>query len=194
MAYVGLKYCVFAPIASEVRFQPIEYSAGMVIGRMIGANINITRNSDGLYADDGLAESDNSITGGTVSINLDDLLEDAAEMVTGLKKTGDEGDYTYHETGEPSPYGGLGYLRVRRINGKTKYVAYWCHKVQLAVASESASTKGSTITWQTPTLDGNLMGVENTADGEKHYRERKVYDTEGDAIKYINDKAKILAA
>ena len=131
MAFVGLKYCVFAPITTETPFTPIVYGTGVVLGRMIGANITFNRNSEPLYADDGMAESDNSITGGTISLNLDDVEEAAQVTAFGLLKTGDPGSEVYSEVGDPAPYGGIGYVRVRRLRGVTSYVAYWLHKVQL---------------------------------------------------------------
>lgn len=138
MAFVGLKYCVFAPITTETPFTPIVYDTGVVLGRMIGANITFNRNSEPMYADDGMAESDNSITGGTISLNLDDVEEAAQVTAFGLLKTGDPGSEVYSEVGDPAPYGGIGYVRVRRLRGVTSYVAYWLHKVQLAVNTDNA--------------------------------------------------------
>ena len=39
MAYTGLKYCVFAPITTEEPFSPIVYGTGVVLGKMISANM-----------------------------------------------------------------------------------------------------------------------------------------------------------
>ena len=107
---------VAAPIQTETPGAPITYAEGLVIGKMIGANINYTRNSDPLYADDTMAENDNSIVGGTISINVDDLSDEALVAVTGLVEgTAGSGGRTpaeYRETGDASPYVGVGYLRV----------------------------------------------------------------------------------
>ena len=140
------------------RSPPIVYGKGVVLGKMISANITMTRNSDPLYADDAIAESDNSITGGTISLNLDDIDDAARVAAFGVLKEGEPDSETYSETGDPTPYGGLGYIRVRRLKGRDKLCGILgtqvpdCHQ-----HTDSANTKGSTITWQTPTVDGTII-------------------------------------
>lgn len=191
MAYVGLRYIVFAPITTEDRNQPIVYGPGVVMGRAISANIEFSRNEEPLYADDVMAESDNSITGGTIEIGVDDILEDAQVTVFGVEKSGQTGQEIYRETGAASPYGGVGYIRVRRYKGATSYIAYWIHKTQFAPSSEEATTKGESIEWQTPTASGNVMGVYLDATGTAYFRDHKVCTTEAEAVEWLNGLAKI---
>lgn len=194
MAYIGLKYAVFAPITTETKGQPITYGKGIVLGRMIQATINFTRNSDVLFADDVTAESDNSITGGTVNLNVDDIEEAAQVAALGVIKSGETGKEVYHETDTPAPYGGIGYLRVREKNKVKSYIPYWLHKTQLAVNSETANTKGNNIQWQTPTAEGQIMGVEIANDGITYFRDHKVFATESEAITWLNTMANITEA
>ena len=193
MAYVGLKYCVGAPITNEPEGAPITYGTGLVVGKMIGATINLTRNSNPLYADDDIAEDDNSITGGTISLNLDDVSNETLVALGMVKEqTGGGGGTTeYREIGEATPYMGVGYIRVRRKKGKTTYEAFWVHKCILAIQNETAETKGQTINWQTPTLEGTLMGVRINSDGSTDYRVRATFNTAADAMKWLNAKANI---
>lgn len=193
MAYVGLRYCVGATIAEEPQGAPITYNTGVVVGKMIGATINMTRNNNPLYADDDIAEDDNSITGGTISLNLDDVGDETLATL-GIVKQQDadgEGVTEYRETGEATPYMGVGYIRVRRKKGKTTYEAFWVHKCMLAIQNETAETKGQTINWQTPTLEGTLMGVRINSDGSTDYRVRAKFDTPADAMAWLNAKANI---
>lgn len=192
MAMVGLRYAVFARIKKdgEKRGQEIEYDAGVVVGKMMTADVTYERNTEPLYADDTEAENDNSITGGTVTVGVDDILDPARVVVFGDYEDG-EGTGEYEDNGDASPYGGFGYLRVRRKDNVTTFVAYWLHKVQFASSSEAAQTKGSTINWQTPTLTGNLMGVNNNTDGKIRFRRRKEFPTAAAAIAWLNQKAKI---
>ena len=161
MAFAGMKHVVAAPIKTEVAGQAVTYDTGVEIGAAISATVTINRNTEGLYANDALKESDNSITGGTIDLNIDDISDDAAEKILGVKKTAGESQTptVFHETGEAAPYVGLGYYRVRRLNGVESYRAYWYHKTQLSMANETANTKAGSITWQTPTLNGNIMAV-----------------------------------
>ena len=105
MAFVGLKYCVFAPITTETPFTPIVYDTGVVLGRMIGANITFNRNSEPLYADDGLAESDNSITGGN-PLHIRIRTEGESFLI--------ENNYTPRSDGDKESLG-MGLERIRSV-------------------------------------------------------------------------------
>lgn len=192
MAFIGLKYAAFAPIVEENPGQAITYGKGVVVGKMIGADITYTRNSESLYADDAMSESDNSMTGGTISLNLDDISDEANVAMLGMIH--DETTGEYDETDTPSPNGGFGYIRVRSLRNKTDYIAFWIYKTQLSIASESAATKAQNVNWQTPTVTGNIMAAQPKADMKNHFRVRKIFQSEADAYAWINAKANITAA
>lgn len=200
MAFVGMRHVVFAPITEETNGKALVYGTGVLLGRAMTANIEFNRNEDGLYADDTLAESDNSITGGTIEIGVDDVQEDAQEAALGVKKVKVEDEleepevYEYRETGTPSPYGGVGYIRVRRYKGKTSYLAYWVYKTQFAMGSEDAETKGESINWQTPTVSGNIMGAYIDASGEPTFRTHRIFENAADAEKWLDKLANYTAA
>lgn len=193
MAFVGLLYAVAAPIQTEADGQAITYGKGQVIGGMMTAEISYTRNSNPLYADDRVMEEDNSITGGTIKMGVDDVNDDARVMMLGDVKEGDAGEEVYHETGESAPYVGTGYIRVRRKDNKTNYIAYWVHKAIFGIGTESAKTKGKNIEWQTPTLEGSIMGVKNNAALQTRFRERRTFTKESEARTWLNKKAGIEA-
>lgn len=193
MAFVGLLYAVAAPIQTEADGQAITYGKGQVIGGMMTAEISYTRNSNPLYADDRVMEEDNSITGGTIKMGVDDVNDDARVMMLGDVKEGDAGEEIYHETGESAPYVGTGYIRVRRKDNKTNYIAYWVHKAIFGIGTESAKTKGQNIEWQTPTLEGSIMGVKNNAALQTRFRERRTFTKESEARAWLNKKAGIEA-
>lgn len=193
MAFVGLLYAVAAPIQTEADGQAITYGKGQVIGGMMTAEISYTRNSNPLYADDRVMEEDNSITGGTIKMGVDDVNDDARVMMLGDVKEGDAGEEVYHETGESAPYVGTGYIRVRRKDNKTNYIAYWVHKAIFGIGTESAKTKGQNIEWQTPTLEGSIMGVKNNTALQTRFRERRTFTKESEARAWLNKKAGIEA-
>ena len=193
MAFVGLLYAVAAPIEQETDGQAITYGKGQVIGGMMTAEISYTRNSNPLYADDRVKEEDNSITGGTIKLGVDDVSDDARVMLLGDKKEGDAGEEVYHETGESAPYVGAGYIRVRRKDNKTSYIVYWVHKAIFGIGTESAKTKGQNIEWQTPTLEGSIRGVKNNAEMQTRFRERRTFAKESEARAWLDKKAGIEA-
>lgn len=113
MADIGLRYAAFARVQSHTEGSAITYGAGREVGMMISANVAITRNSNRLYANDVVAEEDNSISEAQITINTDDLTLDNEQYMCGTVKTGEGDSAHYEDTDEPAPLGGFGYVRVR---------------------------------------------------------------------------------
>lgn len=135
MAMVGLRHPVFAPLLTETDGSEPTYGPGVVIGRAISADVEFTRDNSTLRGDDIGIEGDNSITGGSVALCTDDLTEDVAEVMLGDELEQDTGEYV--ENGGPTPYGGFGYIRVRRQRGVTSYIGYWIYKTQFSRGAEN---------------------------------------------------------
>ena len=191
MAFVGMKYVVAAPLKEEKIGAAPVYDDGVVVGRAMSADITYNRGNTALKADDVDAENDNSITGGSLTIGVDDVADEVQAKLLGQDVT-EEGEYD--ETGDSAPYIGLGYIRVRRFKGVTSYVAYWIFKTQLGINSESAATKQDTIQWQTPTLTGSLMGIQPDDGMKIKFRRRKTFTgetAEKDARAWLNRMANI---
>ena len=194
MAFVGMKYVVAAKLKEEVAGQAPVYDTGVVVGRAIGADVTFNRASNTLKADDVDAESDNSLTGGTLRISVDDVADEVQAAILNQEMNTDG---EYEELGEASPYVGIGYIRVRRLKGVTSYVAYWIFKSQLGINSESAATKQDTIQWQTPTLEGTMMGVQPDATMKTKFRRRKTFTgetAEQEAYAWLNKLANLPGA
>lgn len=188
MAFTGMKYVVCALLTENAAGVAPTYTNGMVMGRAIGADITYNRATNVLKADDADAEADNGITGGTIRFNVDDIADEVQLAILGQTKTTDD---EYDEVDKASPYIGIGYIRVRRFKGATSYVAYWIFKAQLGIASESSATKQETIQWQTPSLDGQMMGMIPDASMETKFRRRKTFEHEADAYAWLNKMAGI---
>lgn len=196
MAYIGLRYFAFAPIETETDGADPTYDDGIVCGKAIGADVTWNHNDNVLRADDGDAEFDNAITGGTISIDLDDLpLDVRAVMLGGYL---DETNEIYYDSAAPGPYGGFGYIREVRHEGATRFDAFWCYKVSFAMEEDSAQTMAESIEWQTPKLNGRIMGgnfgASSDAGGVLIYRAVKSFTTYAAAKTWINTKAGITAA
>lgn len=197
MAYIGLKNAVIAQIESEKQGQAITYKAGKVFGKTISANITLNNASNPLYADDVLNEDDNSTTGGTAELNLADIADEVKAYALGYKEMENaesSGGKKYIKTGEGAPYVGFGFIRTRVLNGVRSYKAYWFYKTQFSLGSISAQTKGQTITWQTPTISGSLMGVQNDASLTDNFYEEVEFTTVAAADAYLKTMAAITAA
>lgn len=193
MAAIGMRYLVAAQIDKEERGKPITYKAGMIIGKAISAAVNWARNSTPLYADDVVAEDDNGITSGTIDVGADDLSNEVRVYVLGLEGPGTDGG-DYEITDAAAPYVGFGYMRVLRHNNKLSYEAYWYHKVMFSETTENAATKAETLSWQTPTINGRMLGVMTDESGKNRFRAHQTFETEGAALAWLKGKANITAA
>ena len=187
MAFIGMRYPVFAKVATEPANAALTYTGGMVMGHAISGNLTITRNDNPLYGDDVVVEDDNGVTAMSIEMGLDDIA-DAARVAL----LGDKADESAYETvGEGADYVGFGYIRVRRLNGATTFQGVWYHKAIFGQTAENAQTKGEHIEWQTPTLTGRVMGVYNDAGGKAHFRQIQNFTTEAAALTWLDGKAGI---
>ena len=195
MAFIGMRHVVAAKIATETPGSALTYSAGMVVGKAIQGNLTWDRNDNPLYADDAIAENDNGATGGSIELITDDLLDTVRAYLLGDEAitvgTGTSVTTEYESTEDPAPYVGFGYMRVRVKGGETSYQAVWYHKAQFGESNENAQTKGQTIEWQTPTLTGKIMGVNDNASGQIRFRRRATFETAAAAIAWLDSKAGI---
>lgn len=189
MAKVGMKYPVFARIESEIAGQPITYGEGFFIAEAISANVDLERADARLYGDDTLQERDNSIVGGSESLNVTRLPLEMKMKLLGMEYN--EESKEYDQTGEPSPYGGHGYLSEYREKGKTKYEAIWFHKVQFSQNSFSDQTKGQQLEYNTPTITGEIMGVNIDNSGKTKFFKQKDFATEAEALSWLKQLANI---
>lgn len=195
MAFVGMQHVVAAKITAKPDNAMPTYSAGMVIGKAIQAELSITRNSNPLYADDVVAEDDNSITAMSVSIGMDDFTEEAQAYLGLLKEVAGSGtdDKTYYETSGSADSAGLGYMRVRRKGGITTYQGVWVLDVLFGIESENSQTKGESIEWQTPTVTGKAAAhmITTVDPSEPVFRMKKNFATAAACIAWLDEQAGI---
>jgi len=195
MAFIGMRHPVVATLASHTPGAEPTYGAGMVVGHAIAGNLTITRNSNPLHGDDTIVEDDNSVTAMSLELGVDDLDTPVREYMLGLVKkstgSGQSSVDTYYDTDASAPYVGLGYIRVRRLDGVTKYEGVWYYKAMFSEESESSATKNESIEWQTPTVTGRCMGISIDSTGALTFRKKQYFTTEGEAIAWLNGLAGI---
>ena len=188
MATIGMQYPVWAELTGESN-NTLVYGAGKVMGKAVSANLNWQKEDNELYGDDAVAETDNSITGYTLDISTTDLAEGVEAAMLGLQQVGSTDEY--ETTDDPTPYGGCGYIRVIKRNNTRLYKALWYPKVQFGRNSESDNTKGKTINWGTPTINGKGLAAFDDASGKAKFRKQQVFTTLTAAKAYLNGKANI---
>lgn len=190
MAYIGLKHPVFAPITDEPAGQLPAYGTGLVVGMAIAADVNIELSDSKLPADDIIAEIEKGFTSGTITMGIDDLSDAAQKAWLGSREASLGGQATIRDAATyDSPEGGFGYYRVRKKAGKRSFRAYWYHKTKWGTPSENAATKpDGSIEWQTPTVEGSIMAVNDEANS---WRDHVTFDNEADAIAWLDELANV---
>ena len=195
MAFIGLRYPVAAAFAQTTEGTMPTYTGGTVVGKAIQANLTKTHNQNPLYADDAIAEDDNSLTAMSLTLGVDDLADTVRAALLGdiAVETGSPAAATgeYDEGSVSSAPVGFGYIRVRRKGGVTKYQAIWYWKMLFSEDSEDTQTRGESIEWQTPTITGRAQGCYIDDSGVAKFRRRKTFDSETEAKTWLNAKAGI---
>lgn len=123
------------------------------------------------YADDGVDESVDEFTSGTLSLGLNDLASTVAAELLGARV--DTNGVLVNSTNDIAPYVAVGF-RARKANGKYRY--FWLYRVKFGVPATNLATKGESITFQTPTIEGTVMRRNKPDTQDKHPWKTEVTD------------------
>ena len=162
MATIGLDKLYYAPITLGTG--GVEtYGTPVQLAKAISAELSVELNEAILYADDGQAESVKEFKSGTLSLNVDELSPENTAALLGAEV--DENGVLVSR-GEDNPtYVAIGF-RAKKANGKYRY--FWLYRVQFAVPGTSLATKGDSITFSTPTIEGTIFQRVKPDGKEKH--------------------------
>ena len=144
------------------------------LAKAIKADLSVELAEAVLYADDGAAEILKEFKSGKLSLGIDDIGRAAAEELTGAT-TDDNGVLisSGEDIGQPVAIG----FRAQKANGKYRH--FWLYRVKFGVPATNLQTKGDSISFQTPTIEGLVMR-RNKPDGNGK-RPWKAEVTEGEA-------------
>ena len=189
MAKIGIKGLTYAPFSSGGAGTTVVYSTGAVLADyMIKADLTEERSEVKFYADDHQIDAENGMTGVSLSLELSNLTDALDKAFLGnTTGTGNE----LNVTDGDAPFVGVGFIRKERFKGTVTYHGYWIYKVQFSKDTDSASTKGETLDFQTETLSGNAMGVTLSAGGDVIYYSHIRDTTESTVLAWIKGKAGI---
>lgn len=176
----------------------VSYTSGQILDKMTEIDISINSAEDNnFYADNSIAESDSSFSGGSVTINTADLGPEATALVLGITPvpiadisgvTDEDVNELIFDDDQRSPYLGFGCIIKKRVNNVDQWRAIILTKIMFAVPNDAATTQGETIEWQTPQLTGNIM----RDDSAKHaWKREATFTTEVQAEAYIKARLSI---
>ena len=173
MATIGLDKLYYAKITEDENGNE-TYATPVQLAKAMNADLSVELAEATLYADDGAAEIVKEFKNGTLSLGVDDVGASVASDLTGA--TIDANGVvvsTSEDGGDPVAVG----FRAKKSNGKYKY--YWLYRVKFGIPATNLATKGDSITFSTPTIEGTILR-RNKVDGNgKH--PWKAEATEGDS-------------
>ncbi len=172
MATIGLDMLHYAKITEDAEGNE-TYGTPEKLAKAMSADLSVELAEATLYADDGAAEIVKEFKSGTLSLGIDDIGAAVASDLTGATidqngvviSTGEDG-------GDPVAIG----FRAKKSNGKYKY--FWLYRVKFGIPATALATKGDSITFSTPTIEGTILRRNKVDGANKH--PWKAEATEGD--------------
>lgn len=177
MAKIGLNNFRYG-IATIGSNGTITYGAAQKPGKAITFSFEPTKSDAKLYADDGLAESDTSVTGGTCTIGIDRF--DDVTRAALLGHTINSSDELVSNINDIAPYVGLGRITRMLVDGTQKFRVTFLSQVVFSEPSSEDNTRGESIEFTTYELEGNVVVPAN---GD--WRKEKTFDSEEAATTYL---------
>lgn len=172
MATIGLDSLYYSKITEDQK--GIEsYGIPKVLAKAMTAELSVELIEAILYADDGVSEVVKEFKNGSLTLGIDDIGSLVAQDLTGCKVDSNNVVVSRSEDGgSPVAIG----FRAKKANGKYRY--FWLYRVIFSVPATSLATKGDSITFSSPTIEGTVFR-RNKLDAEnKHPWKAEV--TEGD--------------
>lgn len=151
MATIGLDKLYYSKITEDENGDE-TYGTPVQLAKAISADLSVELAEAILYADDGAAEMVKEFKSGTLSLGVDDIGHDAASDLTGATIDSNKVIVSAAEDGgTPVAIG----FRARKSNGKYKY--YWLYRVIFGIPATNLATKGDSIAFSTPTIEGTIF-------------------------------------
>ena len=172
MATIGHDKLYYAPITEDENGEE-TYGTPVQLAKAISAELSVELAEATLYADDGASEVVKEFKSGTLSLGVDDIGPSVASDLSGV--TIDKNNVIIASSEDVTAPVAIGF-RAKKSNGKYKY--FWLYRVKFGIPASSLATKGDSITFSTPTIEGTIMR-RNKPDGKNNHP-WKAEVTEGD--------------
>ncbi|MDD2267962.1 MAG: phage tail protein [Eubacteriales bacterium] len=162
MATIGLDRLFYSKITEDEKGEE-TYGIPISLAKAIKADLSVELAEATLYADDGPAAVIKEFKSGKLSLGIDDIGTTAAEDLTGAKIDNNNVIISGSEdNGSPVAVG----FRAKKANGKYRY--FWLYRVVFGIPATNLQTKGDSITFSTPTIEGTVFR-RNKLDGKNNH-------------------------
>lgn len=168
---IGLRDLYFAEIKEAG-----EFDTPYRIAKAIEATVTPNVSNAVLYADDGAAESASGEGETEIGLNVDALANRIYAKLLGKTVIGGG---VADSTGDVAPNGAL-LFRSLKSNGKYRYIVYY--KGNFQVPEEAYQTKGESIEYNTPTINGVFVHSDTVLDEKGNGVKRFIIDEDDDDV------------
>lgn len=150
MATIGLDKLFYSKITENENGEE-TYATPVPLAKAMTAELSIELAEATLYADDGASEIVKEFQSGTLTLGIDDIGTAVAEDLTGAKIDSNKVLISAGEDGgTPVAVG----FRAKKSNGKYRY--FWLYRVKFGIPTTNLTTKGESIEFSTPSIEGTV--------------------------------------
>lgn len=181
MAKKGLTYICMAELQKNE-----THANGLYIGPSAKITATATTNTTKDFGDNRAVVTDTSVTTGTVSIEINELVNKIYAKVLGHTYDAEK-DLVTCSSGDEAPYMGVGCIG--QSTGEKPYKAVIYPKVQFKEPTTEYDTKQEQVSYTHTTLEGDFYTLEDGV-----YSIKAGFDTEEEAKTFINEKFGIQSA
>jgi phi13 family phage major tail protein len=171
MATIGLDKLFYSTITEVDGIE--TYDPPKVLAKAIKADLSVELMEAILYANDGAADVVKEFKSGKLSLGVDDIGPTVAEALTGA--VADDNGVLISDSEDIGAPVAIGF-RAQKANGKYRY--FWLYRVIFGLPATNLQTKGDSISFQTPTIEGTVMRRNKLDASGRHPWKAEV--TEGD--------------
>jgi phi13 family phage major tail protein len=173
MSKKGLRYVAFGKLKDDGTYENGKHLSPAV-------NFNATANSSDVkdYGDDRVVETDKSVTGGTISVELNNDEDELYTYLLGHAAATGEGAEIVSNVEDVAPFVGAAAIG----QSGSKWVAKVYLKCQFAEPSDENATKEENVAFNHITLEGDILPMENG-----NWKKRKTFDTFAAAKAYVDE-------
>lgn len=170
----------------------VSFTEGRRLARGVDVKITPEESDDNnFYADSSLAEAETGqISGGTMTLTVDGLHQDAERFVYGLPEAedveygdGKSAKITKYPSVMQIPYMGVGVIVHYKSNGKLSFVPVIIPKNKFKVPADEAATNEGHDNYQTQSLETVFM-PDDSANGDWKWKGED-FSTKDDAVAFL---------
>jgi len=151
MPTIGMDQLYYSEITEDSEGNE-TYGPPSILAKAIKADLSVELAEAVLYADDAAAYVAKEFKSGKLSLGVDDLVRNAAVKLLGAVV--DDNGVLISASENDSPPVAIGF-RARKPNNKYRH--FWLYRCKFGAPASNLATKGDSITFQTPTIEGTIM-------------------------------------